>query len=801
LLSVKKLRQLREVYDLEILKDQETWVITPDPSSADLFRAGLVSSSLPALEVMTISSLISKLMEQISDCPGERRRKSELLPLLATIWKIKGQSLQFNSFLEIFNLFTELRSFSVQVHLFDDILEILPGQQGEVVKLFWDTLDEMKILDEHAEVSMLATLLKNDQSLKLPRGILFWGFNHFNGNQVDLIKSLSLWVDVEIPIHEKTYKEKKSTDYISWLETQVDNAEECEAKELKPRVDILHFGSGRLAETMKVFLENKRVSHIVLSDKKISHAMRMEIPVKNLLVKTDCDLFSGELNKLKDYVSEKVSSTDSQCSAVEIKKHSLLYKKKAIENKMAPNFRAYKVAELFESALEDYEQISVHNEVLTDFDIEVLIEIVSLNQPRAFSMPVGLMNFEKKLYSLAQLQEVPDGAEVVMCISGRYSPILRSTNSLSFEMAQKLSSVGPIQNPRLEFLTYKTEILDLFCRARLTVLIEAELEESDLGWKEILDECQLNSIAQKSYKKMIKSTPWTLINSTKDFKLSASRLQVYKECPRKYYHVYLEPFQVEIIKEHQLEARELGELEHKVVELAYKENIRAESTELLVFVQNHLDQLLKENNKKIGVHQYRIYQDEVYVLASNGLHFVERLSRLKDVISIEFELRLERLFPEKKVRGSVDLLVKTKRGLLIIDFKRSAGSIPASATALARFEKIQLWFYLSRLVSSVDEVIGLGYFNLSDPEQSLLICPEDNITLELNEIVSDINCKFSKSRIDLDQVLKDYQDFERVLATKLMTDKEFKIQPEDENSCTYCDVQMICPRQYLEGKR
>jgi hypothetical protein len=795
LLSVIKLKKLSEIYNLSILNDDQTWVVAPNPSSADIFRDGLAQHSLPPLEVITISSLINKLISQIEVKSGHRKSKSELLPLLATIWKIKGQSLVFNSFLEIFELFTELRSFSIQAHLFDEIFEILPGQQGEVVQIFWNTLNEMNIFDEHAEVATLASALKNNQELELPKKIVIWGFNHLNANQVDLIKSLSLWVDVEVPVHEKTYLEKKPTDYLSWLDSEEKPVEIQPEAEAKPKVEILQYGAGRLAESLKVYFEERSVDHILLSEKKISQSMRMEVPVKNLMAKTECDIFSGELKKFKEYLKAHISMTNNEMSSEEVKKQSQSYKARSIKDKKAPNFRAYKVVELFEDALLEYEQLSVHNEKLSDYDIDVLMEVVSLDQPRSFSIPVGLVKYKKSLYSLNQIQQIPQGLEVVMCISSRYNPILRSSSSLSFEMSQKLSSIGPLQNPRLEYLTYKMELLDLFEMNPVTILIEAELEESDLGWKEIFDECEVQERQQKSYKKKLNIRPWDLTDVIKTPYLSASRLQLYKECPRKYYHNYIEPFEGELVKEHLFEARELGEMEHKVIEMAYKSKIDLGSMELLNLVKKTLSDYIRSKNKKIAEHQYRIYQDEIYILARNGLAFVDSLKRLPGLTSIEFEVKLERLFPEAKEKGSIDLLVRTNIGIILIDFKRSSGSIPHSLASFLRFEKIQLWFYLKRMVQSMEDVIGFGYFNLSDMEKSLLVSPADEAMIDLNEALEELSCKFMKPKIELGPIFYDYGSFENELSVKMLSDKEFKIDPEDSDSCSYCSVRMICPRK------
>lgn len=798
MLSVKKLYKSGEIYTSPLLADERTWVVTPNPSLADQFREGLAANALPALEVLTISGLINKLMSQVQDLSYQRKTKSELLPLLATIWKIKGQSLFYNSFQEIFDLFTELRSFSVQAHLFDEILDLLPGQQGEVVKLFWTTLEEMKILDEHAEVATLAVILKNQNDLELPPNIVITGFNHLNGNQVDFVKALALWADVEVPIQAIVYQEKKHSDYLSWLDAGTDENGGQEENQKKPEIEVLQYGSGRLAETLKIYFKNQSIDHILLCDKKITQSMRMEIPLKDVMVKTECDLFSSEIKKFSDYLQFEVMSSDDEISSREIRKFSLHYKSRTIENKAAPNFRAYKVVELFEKALTDYEQLSVHNEVLKSYDIEVLIEVVGLDQPRVYAMPIGLEKYTKYLYNTNQIQLIPNSEKTLVCLSSMYNPILRTSSALSFEMSQKLSSIGPLQNPRLEYLTKKTELLDLFIMNRVTLLIEADQEESDLGWREILDECEVTRITQKSYKKKTNYTDWNIIKDAKAHYLSASRLQSYKECPRKYYHVYVEPFKLSLEKNDRIEASELGELEHRVIELAYKKNIISYSNELEDFVKHILDEYLKAENKQIPQHQYRIYQDEIYILSSNGLKFVEKLALMPGVGKIEFETKLENLFPDKKEKGSIDLLVTTSQGLVLIDFKRSAGSIPNSASAFIRFEKIQLWFYLKRLMPSCQDLLGLGYLNLSDLENSLLISPLVESSNELNDVLQDLPCRFNSSKFDFETIFKEYIQFEDQYVEKLLNDTDYKIQPEDEASCTYCDVKMICPKRHME---
>jgi biotin-(acetyl-CoA carboxylase) ligase len=153
-----------------------------------------------------------------------------------------------------------------------------------------------------------------------------------------------------------------------------------------------------------------------------------------------------------------------------------------------------------------------------------------------------------------------------------------------------------------------------------------------------------------------------------------------------------------------------------------------------------------------------------------------------------FEQKIKNTTQKPEKRGSIDLLMKTPLGYGVIDFKRSAGSIPTQKSIL-EFEKIQLWFYLNALEVSSDEVHFSGFFNLSEPAESLFMSCDKEVKKELESL--GVKTFVSK---DLAADYSSYQEFEIEKVQELQQDDLFEDRPIKSDACRFCDLSNVCPR-------
>ncbi len=185
-------------------KDLSSVIVCPNPLIADGFREKLDLQSFGGaeVEVVTIAKFVSDLVKKHTE-DLKITRKSELMVLLAGVWKSRFAELPDELFHQSFTLFTDLRSYSLDANLINEVLNHLEPQMAEVIAVFWQIADSpvLGILDEHAAYSYLAEKIKESGASESSVNLVFYGFSHLSGSQVDLLKSLALNNELFIPIN------------------------------------------------------------------------------------------------------------------------------------------------------------------------------------------------------------------------------------------------------------------------------------------------------------------------------------------------------------------------------------------------------------------------------------------------------------------------------------------------------------------------------------------------------------------------------------------------------------------------
>ncbi|MDD0852421.1 PD-(D/E)XK nuclease family protein [Halobacteriovorax sp. GB3] len=784
MLSVSLYDNTSTVFSFDFVKDinLETIVVCPSPSEADNFRAQM--TSIDMANVVTISKFIS---EQIEENLGELEimRKSDLMVHLASIWKTKFQESSSESFFQAFTLFTELRSFTLSLEMVEDVLETLDSELADVIRFFWAYLEEF-LVDEQKSYVLLNEKLKIKDHEK-DKNYIFWGFPHMNAHQVDLLNSLASSSHVYVPYSREVFSHTTRQDWVRWIEI---NKVEAIEREINQKIPTILYPKGRMSEYLRNFFASKENESfdIVLAEKNPNLESLMEVPFSEAEYRTKAELFDLEEKKAIALLEEFVNETNETKEIITKLKESI---KETLKNQ---DFKLLTVLRVIYDLLREYYDISEINAKFTFFDLKILREVFPLDLPRTYFVPLKTSTSGIQVYGLEGFSE-NSKKDVLLCVSSQQNSLKGGGQKFSEEITSFLATLGPIQRKELDFLNIKRMIHERCVNQKITLFLEEGLIDHDLAWSDILDGGELIN-QQEIVLSFNEKSPDVIadkINKEQEIKkLSASRLQNYLDCPRKYYFNYIDRIAPDIVLERDLMPNELGELEHFVLGEFFKVNDELNEDELIEFSREKIDEYLAKKNKVLTKELYEKYESEIVQYAKNGL--VE-LYKLKDVFP-----KMEYVF-EKNLNefgdfsGSIDFYAKTSLGIVIIDFKRSISSIPDNIELL-KFDKIQLWFYINEaLKKEGSNLFFAGYMNLSDIENSKFLIPE----LELVERLSERNfCKGSLKQIrnfEFEESLDEFQDFVEELISRLKVETHFKPKPLKSSVCTYCSVNKICPRK------
>jgi len=790
LLSVILISQLNDFFDARSseLSLEKLQIITPNPIKADEIRHFLSQQfSTINADVVTISHFTSELLQKI-DIEGELKRKSELLLVLATIWKKYQPEASAEAFLQAFTLFTDLRSYSTEIDLFDGVFETLDPMVVQSLKVFWSYLSMQGWLDEHETYYKLASALKSispDESPPDFAPLIFWGFGHLNGNQIDLMKSLSLWTQVWVPFDKEIYEQSHSSDYIRWFENE--SVEDLSLEREKParKIPLIRFAKNRMAETLLSFKENAISEQFLLAEKKLKMEHLHEIPYGNLSFKVQSEIFQEEFSRFKSKIFELIQqtpqlpmSTANQFIADEFQAQLMTGK---------PNHRYLRVLQIAEEVFTNYGELSDLNEELTLYDYKILLEIIFLDLPRVYEKSLDRETGAPEAISLNGIGTIKNDRPLILCVNSGHGSI-RGEMTQNYNLRTLLSPIAPIRRPELEYLMLKKTLLSVVANhPDVTFLVEEGLEKSDLAWREIMDELEFHPLTKSHYQKFIIKDFLVAREHPEVAKVSATRLQSYYDCPRKFYFETIEKLGTSAKLSNEVSPSELGNLEHALI----KEWFLLQGPCLETLGKKLFDDYLKKEKKDFSLSEYNKYLKEIILYADSGIKFVQGVANTLGDGKIELEKSINGV----SFSGSIDCLVLGLRGWALIDFKRSAGSIPSSLNKLLDFDKIQLWFYLNRLDLSLDDLQLIGYLNLSDPESSLFITPNKDEHENFAE-----NCDFEKMKwhvpkLSLGDLKTSYQALEQDLISKLKADEDFNPSPRTSAVCLYCPIKNVCPRE------
>ncbi len=757
----------------------EKLFVTPSPAKADGLRS-LVRSSASG-DVITIAKFTALLIQDLwplGDYP-KIKKKSELLLILGILRQHHFPEIGHEQFIQAYNLFSDLRSFTLDQDALSTVIDEQPEQIRVLVQLFWKLLDLSGFSDEHGAYHMIAERLRHTEEIEsLNKTYVFWGFQHLNGQQVDLIKALAIRYEVIIPFPLSLKDKLKKSDWPTWLRDHKTVELELSHSLSPAKASYLDINSREIAKTLQSLMAEG--DQVILGVSKLSASHIDVVPSQKVMFKIPHKMLNMELAE----VAESLRSFSG--SMLELKEKCLAQMQSFRTPKL---FRAW---QLYWEALEAIGEMTDAELVVNSNFLKVLDEVSRLNQPRISYVPVSQDKATIDLKDMSSLEEIDNKRRVILCIDERFEEIQGLGQAYPESIQQALATLGPIKRNELELLFRGWEFYDLMSRSEVIVLMNGETLKHSLIWKRLFKPIELLSVERKrNYPDRLLVDHLKSI-SVRSFSgsFSASKLQTYIDCPRKFYFSHVDKIFPEISLERDIDPRLAGTIVHEVIEIFFTNKKSME--QLVDLTRDVLLQHLSREGLHLPEDVFRKRELTLFHRASNGIGLIHDLeSRIPDKIQWEFEVPFKLELPAL-IQGRIDCLGVSSNYIFLLDFKSSKSSAH-SGDAVANLEAIQLWVYALAASGFVPnpqgKVFVLGYVVLENPEDSVFIS-EDSDLASSNKARK--FSRFNKLKIPFSEKLTETHEKVALLTQEIMKDKSFPARPSDKSICIFCDLNQVC---------
>jgi RecB family exonuclease len=467
---------------------------------------------------------------------------------------------------------------------------------------------------------------------------------------------------------------------------------------------------------------------------------------------------------LFEHKREEIFEKIKPSSFLELEVELSDFRKKLIKEK---DFLGLKIIELITEVCVLYRELC---EKCDNFFVSLMKQVVTLNTPRNFYIPITTT--DSKFLTFDELKFNKSNFKTILILSKKNSPFSVSEGGNNELVIQFLNSIGPTKRKGLEVLYLKYELKDFLNTKEHVLLVEDEIVESDSGFRDLKSKFDINEIGLKKspVNKVAVDVLQELIvvNELEKSKglFSASRLQAYLDCPRKFYFTYIKKIDESPPVRMVVDAREMGKLEHDIIENYFQENSKIEEEKILELSKLKLNEYIKCSNTKIDQAIYFEVLFELVEFSKNGLSYLYELRNKYQSAKFKFEVKL----PENAlgITGYIDCLVEKSDGNIILDFKRSSSSV-GSITELDEFQKLQLWIYYL-VMNNVSNIDYVAYVNISEPERSLIY--KDSLELKKDM----------------------FESFLNELIFKYQKENKYLPIPLKESVCTYCPINQVCSK-------
>lgn len=756
--KISELYQLKFV-DSELGGPKRVLIVTPNPQVADLLRSRLdLDSSLFDVEVVTIANFIKKQLQK-HKCPNPVLRKADIMLHFSTVWSKYFAHEPFSLFQQAYEIFSDWRSYSLQLQNFEEALESLEPVIKKAVIFFWTYIENAEFFDEHGAYQYLATVEAEKTNCDT---LVFYGFTHLSGVQLGMLQNFSDKNDILIPVASQMLEKIQYSDWIAWIQSDL----------LKTKKTIENKATYRWktfeSTSLNQLLKNREKALLVLgANDQLIHFS--EVHSSNDFFKLAYDFLTNDYKEVTELLQKKL---ETFTSVKKILENIANEKSKAISEKKWGKLKVY---ELYEQSINFISDVT---EDLNHFYFAVIQETVNLNLPRTYVVTLKTQDNAKEIYKSDYLWAPDLNEDIEIVVKANDSIFVNKSVNYTANVYKVLATLGPVQRMGLR-AEWLTEHLKLLLGNQASLLIDEELLETNAYWKKFLKhswdlkEPSEHLIVAKNYRWEIKVDSYK-----KKMFYSPSEIQTYLDCPRKYYVNYVESFEPKVKNEFEFAASDIGEFEHDIIRLYFENNDVIAEERLFELCNDYLKQRIQDLGKKIDLLDSEIILDEIVQYTFNALSI---LMPLKKLPNFKYFFEKEFVSEPMNIKGRIDLFFTSDSGNGILDFKRN--KVPTQKDVF-QTENVQLWSYLFGLNFNLEQTF-IAYMSLSEPENSWGFGKAiDNLTIKNIEMKNSNQYEISKEKIH--QVISHLKD-----------EKQFEIKPRKTSVCLFCPASFTCDRGSL----
>lgn len=774
-------------------------ILTPGPKEADNIRyLNQQFFFQNRLDPITMSNFTNDMIDRLCRSDSYPKnfktkvyRKAEIFLNLAGVWESVFGSEKDELFYQAYRVVSELRGSTLDLNLISEALNLLSSDLKKAVSLMWAFIDEQGIVDEHRAYKLIeenATRKHFEHD-----GILVVGFNHLSAVQVDMLNHISDYMDVIVTLPKGIMNNLTRFDWPMWLEQDealikpqsIDDEDKKKLINTRQPHKAEVFAQNRLGDVIgESFSDN-----IILLKDEIEMADLLELPIVNYDARISNDIYSDRINSLYEEIrSEKCKTLDEYRLFIKFKIKESLIK----QSDDPSSFVDIKVAYLFHQVLNNLEKEYVGNITLTDFILRVVKNVCLLNAPRSSIVSyTGQEENKCEVLSINDLK-LKKLESVNLIIKRDFLPFGINFDASNRELVSFLSTIGPIKNASLNNrinLCWLLMSLDTGSENRILIEVGAK----DLG-PELLqflnievEETILSTSEMKEIRKDSSRKYEGKIN-----KYSATLIQTYLDCPKKFEEVYYYQNKNFPKLKNDLLANALGTLEHEIIAHFYEHNTNNIS-------EDQIREISKELLSKFVINQsiclteikFQTHLNELVINSLNGIKVVDQLKNHLPDYKFEFEFKIS----SEQFAGSIDLLIHNESDFFIFDFKRSQSGA-SSHSEMMRFESIQLPFYQMAIENSKKiPCKGYGYIVLNNLNESVhLFSSLSSDKIKIPGKIKDISTE------DWDGYRQKFNDlFDNVKneIEESFETKDLIAFPKKQITCEYCPAKLYCT---YEGK-
>ncbi len=760
-------------------------IITPSPAKADGVRSMLEEAS--QTDVVTISKFTSDLIKKLW---GEKhelplKRKAELMLVFGFLKNRYLPQLGYEQFTQAYNLFSDLRSFTLDQDALSSIMEEQSPDIQQAVSMLWTLMEATGFFDEHGAYQAITEELRStEEKLELKKTFVFWGFQHLNGQQLDLLKALSIRYEVFIPFPAALKNHLKKSDWISWLkDSKIQEKDLSELKKL-PRANWVKVNSREISKTLQAMI--KPGDQVILGVSKLTPSHLEMVPSQDVSYKIAHQVLDSELMLLGDELKEIVEDLET------LEQLEDYLDKKATALKKTYEFKKLKAVNLYLEAIQSIQDMTDEVIKLDHFFLKLLRSVVGLNQPRTSFVTAGPESKSIDLKDMSSLEDIDRKRRVIICIDDRFDEIQGLGQNYTETIQKALSTLGPTKRSELELLFKKWEFDDVLSSADVTVLMSESTRKHSLIWQRIFTGVDLSEVQNQTSKMEEKLIDPISLHHELGYSgsFSASKLQSFLDCPRKFYFSYVNKLFPDLKLKNDLDALAVGSIAHKIIEVFIKEKYSMDQLEGLTkkIMSDHLKQELVVLSQEKSLKHELVFNHRSF----NGLNF---LKKIEDTLGGGIEWQMEKEFSLEMpylMKGKIDCLGIYQKTIFLLDFK-STSSSASTNKEVEGLESLQLWAYAQAASKILQDVpyssIVMGYISLDNPEESNLLFSDQDLFDKFKL------AKFSKTYVfktEFPELFKAAEEKMKHVVSAIQTETSFAASPRELDVCRYCELAKTC---------